>query len=238
MGLTNAERQHRWRVKDKAKSFHHLEQLQQRARNHQGDYRGWPSDMCGEEASQSGADDSATSTYEELTETDHQHEATRAITSNTYQVPRLVCDEPSGSQWLRERSKRYDDEDVRKLTMGRSPEKREKDALRYLALCVDHPIAFRRTIDTLPDSSIRRICDAVLNATEGDARLKLTPEQHRLCDKYKRSTAFLTSPTNSLKRKRDLLRSAKRQVGGSTFVPLMLQAALDTFGRGLIPTKQ
>jgi hypothetical protein len=238
MGLTNAERQRRWRVKHKAKSFHHLEQLQQLARTtRQGGYRGWPSDMRDEEASQSGADDSA-STCCEPTESYHQHKTTRVTTSSAYRVPQLQCEERSEPQWLHQRQEGDDDMDVCKLTAGRSPEKREKDALRYLALCVDHPIAFRRTIDTLPDSSIRRICDAVLNATEGDARLKLTSEQRRLCDKYKRSTAFLTSPTNTLKRKRELLLSAKKQVGGSVFVPLMLGAALDTFGRGLIPTKR
>ena len=72
----------------------------------------------------------------------------------------------------------------------RSPEKREKDALRYLALCANNPIAFRHAIDTVPESSIRRICDAVLNATKGDVRRKLTPAQRRLCDKYKRSIDF------------------------------------------------
>jgi hypothetical protein len=105
-----------------------------------------------------------------------------------------------------------------------------------LASCADCPIAFRHAIDTVPESSIRRICDAVLNATKGDARRKLTPAQRRLCDKYKRSIAFLTSPTISLKRKRDLLRSAKKQAGGSVFIPLMLQAALDTLGSALIPS--
>ena len=118
----------------------------------------------------------------------------------------------------------------------RSPEKREKDALRYLALCANNPIAFRHAIDTVPESSIRRICDAVLNATKGDVRRKLTPAQRRLCDKYKRSIAFLISPKKSLKTKRLLLRSAKKQVGGSVFVPLMLQAALDTLGSALIPS--
>ena len=118
----------------------------------------------------------------------------------------------------------------------RAPHKREKDALRYLALCANNPRAFRQAIDNVPDSSIRRICDAVLNATKGDARRKLTPTQRRLCEKYKRSIEFLASPTNSLERKRDLLRSAKKQVGGSVFVPLMLQAALDTLGSALIPS--
>jgi hypothetical protein len=240
MGLTNAECQRRWRARHKAESLSHLEQLRlarRTPRKRQTGYGGWPLRTNSEEVSQEGADDTS-STYCASTESDHLHEATRDIASNAYQVPHLACDERREPQWLCERSKRDDDVDVRKLTVGRSPQKREKDALRYLALCVDHPMAFRRTIDALPDSSIRRICDAVLNATEGDARLKLTPAQSLLCDKYKRSTSFLVSPKNSLKRKRDLLRSAKKQVGGSTFVPLMLQAALDTFGRGLIPAKQ
>jgi hypothetical protein len=118
---------------------------------------------------------------------------------------------------------------------GRSPAKREKDALRYLALCLDNPTVFCRTIDTLPDSSIRRICDAVLNATKGDAKYKLTPAQRTMCNKYKRSIDILVSPKESLATKRRLLRSAKKQVGGSVFVPMMLQASLDTLGNALIP---
>jgi hypothetical protein len=78
----------------------------------------------------------------------------------------------------------------------------------------------------------------VLNATEGDARYKLTSEQRRLCDKYKRSIATLLDVKKSVKAKRSLLRSVNKQAGGSVFVPRMLQAVLDTFGSGLIPTKQ
>ena len=121
--------------------------------------------------------------------------------------------------------------------MRRSPEKREKDALRYLALCANNPTAFRHAIDAVPDSSIRCICDVALNATEGDVRHKLTPEQVSLCHKYKRSITTLLDVKKSLKAKRSLLRSANKQSGGSVFVPLMLQVALDTFGSELIPTQ-
>jgi hypothetical protein len=113
-----------------------------------------------------------------------------------------------------------------------------KGCLRYLVLCVLRPVAFRHTIDALPDSNITRICDAVLNATKGLGRLKLTSEQHRLCNKYERSITTLVDGKKSLKAKRTLLRSANKQAGGSAFVPLMLQAAVDTFGGGLIPAKQ
>jgi hypothetical protein len=121
--------------------------------------------------------------------------------------------------------------------MSRPPEKREKDALRFVALCGDNPRAFSRAIELVPDSTIKRICDAVLNATKGDAKRKLTPAQRRLCNKYKRSIDILVSPKPSLETKRSLLRSVKKQVGGSIFVPCMIQAALDTFGSALIPTQ-
>jgi len=108
--------------------------------------------------------------------------------------------------------------------------------LRYVALCANNPKAFRQAIDNVPDSTVRRICDAVLNSTKGDAKRKLTVAERRLSDKYKRSIEFLTSPTKTLNRKRLLLRSAKKQVGGSVFVPLMIDAALDTLGSALIPS--
>jgi hypothetical protein len=140
MGLTNAERQRRWSLKHKAKSFDHLWQLQQLARttrNRQGGHRGWPSDMSDEEASQSGADDAA-STYCEPTEGyQQQHKTTRATTtSSAYRVPQLQREEWCESQWVHKCPEGYDDEDELKPAMGRSPEKREKDALRYSTLCV------------------------------------------------------------------------------------------------------
>ena len=212
MGLTNAEYQRRWRAKHKAESSKHLKQLSlaRAARKHQSGYGDKSPGLSDRERSQCRWDDEdAAKTHYEPTESEHQYEATRA-----------------------------DDEDMCKLTAGRSPEKREKDVLRYLALCVDCPTAFRHAIDTVPESTIRRICDAVLNATEGDARHKLTREQRRLCDKYKRSIDTPLDVKKSLKAKRSLLRSANKQAGGSVFVPLMLQAALDTFGSALIPPKQ
>jgi hypothetical protein len=124
------------------------------------------------------------------------------------------------------------------MPITRPPAKREKDVLRYLALCADNPKAFQHAIDSAPDSTIRRICDAVLNATKGDVRRKLTPADRRLCDKYKRSIAFLLEPKKSLTLKRRLVRSAKKQVGGFCFIPLMLDAALNTYGSSLIPPTQ
>ena len=120
------------------------------------------------------------------------------------------------------------------MATNRTSEKRLKDALRYLALCGNNPKEFQHTIDVIPDEAIKVICDAVLNATKGEVRL--TPTQRRLCNKYKRSIDILVSPKKSLATKRRLLRSARKQVGGSVFVPLMLEASLDTLGSALIPT--
>jgi hypothetical protein len=51
------------------------------------------------------------------------------------------------------------------------PEKQAKDAIRYLALCAATPTAFRHAIDVLPNSSIRRIYDAVCDvASNGHAQ--------------------------------------------------------------------
>jgi hypothetical protein len=165
------------------------------------------------------------------------HEApNRILASRTHNYAMAPEDESRQSESLSDKSQDYD-EDFCKVPTDRTSEKRGKDVLRYLALCIDNPTAFRHAIESAPDSTIRRICDAVLNVTEGDAQAQLTAEQRRLCDKYKRSISFLISPKKSLKRKRLLLRSVNKQVGGSVFAPLMLKAALDTFGSALIPPK-
>jgi hypothetical protein len=232
MGLTNAECQRRWRARHKAESFKHLEQLRvtrRMAAKRQTGYGKWSSGVSGEEASQSGADDTVSTCYESPTESDYRQDGAPPITWNPHQVVEVACDAKRNP---------HAHDGVYNPTMGRSPEKRGKDALRYLALCVDCPLAFRRTIDTVPDSTIRRICDAVLNVTEGDARDTLTPEQRRLCNKYQRSITTLLDPKKSLKAKRSLLRSANKQAGASVFVPFVLQAALDTLGSALIPTNQ
>jgi hypothetical protein len=217
MGLTSAERQRLWRKRHAVEAKRHIKQLKlAQPTQHRSK---------GGHLPRNGDDDvvSTTPSY-------------------------------SASAWLRDaqRSDSLGDEDIEgdvevsniseELTPSmhtpsamRPRAKREKDALRYLALCVDNPTVFNRTIDTLPDSSIRRICDAVLNTTKGDAKYKLTPAQRTMCNKYKRSIDILVSPKESLATKRRLLRSAKKQVGGSVFVPIMLQASLDAFGNALIP---
>jgi hypothetical protein len=184
--------------------------------------------MSDGEAGQSGADDAVSTCYAP-TEGDYRQELAPPIAWSPHQVAEVACDAKRNP---------HAHEGVRKLTTGRSPEKRGKDVLRDLALCVDCLLAFRHTTDTVPDSTIRRICDAVLNVTKGGARDRLTSEQRRLCNKYQRSTTTLLDPKKSLKAKRSLLRSANKQTGGSVFVPFVLQAALDTFGSALIPTKQ
>jgi hypothetical protein len=261
MGLTNAECQRRWRAKHKAESLTHIERLRRArpAHKHQSGYGNWSSGTNGVEGNHSGADDAA-STYHEPTKIDHQYgtarvtaanpyqvsQPARTTTANPYQVPQLprtitaypyqVHQPPRTITATLYQATQPARNGVRKTTTERSPEKREKDALRFLALCDNQPTAFRSVIDTLPDSSIKRICDVVLNATKGDVRQMLTPEQRRLCEKYKRSIAILLDKKKSLEVKRSLLRSMNKQAGGSVFVPPMINATLDMFGTELIPT--
>ena len=110
------------------------------------------------------------------------------------------------------------------------PEKQAKDAVRYLMLCASSPTAFRRAIDVLPKSSIRRIYDVVCNVGKGQAQVKLSPKQCRLCSKY------IADSRASSKTKRRLLRGASKQTVHSVFAPLMMQTVLDAFVTSAAPT--
>ena len=230
MGFTNAERQRRWR--DKHRSGCTSAGLTLR-------------NMGSGSMDQAGVGDNMIAHGHGMT----QMTATRCADYHGVQYADAtnVCSDMPGlphadneeSQLLRRvHNNNYEDSETSDKMTTRSPEKREKDALRYLALCAGNLTAFRHAIDAVPDSTIRRICDAVLYAMKGDAHCKLTLEQVRLCRKYKRSIEDLTTTKKLLKTKRRLLRSANKQVGGSVFVPFMLQVARDTLGSRLIPTIQ
>jgi hypothetical protein len=108
-------------------------------------------------------------------------------------------------------------------------EKRVTDARRYLASCAASPLAFRRAIDSLPSSSIKRVYELVCNAAKGgDAEVKLSPKQRRLCTKYEADSRA------SLKTKRRLLRRANKEAVRSVFAPLMLQTAFGAADGGVM----
>jgi hypothetical protein len=109
-------------------------------------------------------------------------------------------------------------------------EKRTKDSTRYVALCPTSRIAFRRAIDVLPKSSTRRIHEMKCNVAKGDAQLKFSPKQRRLCSKY------VADVRASSKTKRRLLRSANKEAVRPVLAPLLLQTAFGTTDGRVTPT--
>ena len=135
----------------------------------------------------------------------------------------------SASEVLPEKSQAAD-ADVREMTRPLE-EQRAKDATRYLALCASSPIAFRRAIDALPNSSIIRIYALICSVAKGDAHLQLSPtKRRRLCSKYGADVRA------SSKTKRRLLRSADKETIRSFFGPLLLQTAFGGTDSGVMPT--
>jgi len=133
--------------------------------------------------------------------------------------------EPLSTKPAREPLSEYpqrDDADMSEMVPPLA-KKRANDARRYVTLCATTPIAFRRAIDALPKSSIRRIYDAVCNVAKGDAQVKFSPKHRRLCSKYRADSRA------SSKTKRRLLRSAKKEAIRSVFAPLMLHTAFGAF---------
>jgi ABC-type methionine transport system ATPase subunit len=96
-----------------------------------------------------------------------------------------------------------------------------KRTLKYLA-CVKDPRAFSAVIRAAPDDVIKNVCDAALNAKEGD--LQLTESQKRVFRRHSKKIEELLSPRRSIKSKRDLLKR-QGQKGGFPFLPLLLGAA-------------
>jgi hypothetical protein len=102
--------------------------------------------------------------------------------------------------------------------------------VKYLAVCQD-PAAFRQVLRSAPDRAIKVICNASLNAIEGD--VTLTDEERNLLRKYRDSVLYLIAKDKSIARKRALLLSKKKQVGGYYFLPTLLNAVLKSLGRSL-----
>lgn len=103
-----------------------------------------------------------------------------------------------------------------------------KRTLKYLSVCRD-PRALSATIRSSPDSVIRSICDAALNAQSGD--VTLAPKQKRLFRKYRPAFAKLVNPKIGVKSKRTFL---VRQRGGALpIIPILLSAVLSALGSRL-----
>jgi hypothetical protein len=123
------------------------------------------------------------------------------------------------------------DPNSEQYSMGSHDSKRGKLAkhtIKYLACCTD-PNAYIAVTRAAPAGVIRGICNAALNAEQGD--IQLSPQQKALFGAHREDIATLTSPTISLARKRKVIEG---QTGGFFFIPALIGAALGAIGSNII----
>jgi hypothetical protein len=99
--------------------------------------------------------------------------------------------------------------------------------VKFLSVCQD-PVTFIQVLKTAPDSVVKIISNAALNAISGDVGLSEDTKEY--LHKYRNSIIILTSKAVSLARKRNLLKSKSKVIGGFYFVPTLLTATLNSLG--------
>lgn len=104
-----------------------------------------------------------------------------------------------------------------------------KRTIKYLSICKD-PAAFRQVVQRAPEAVIRTICNAALNAEQGD--VALSKVQKKLFRVHRKKIATLSSPRYSIPTKRKTV-----QRGGFFFVPAILSAVLGSIGSALFAPK-
>ena len=104
-----------------------------------------------------------------------------------------------------------------------------KHTVKFLSVC-QNPITFHQVLRTAPDSLVKIICNAALNALKGDVALSADTRQR--LHKYRKPIILLISKTVPLARKRALLQS-KQRTGGFYFVPALLTAVFSSLGDSL-----
>ena len=99
-----------------------------------------------------------------------------------------------------------------------------KRYFKLLAVCKDRNL-FKVLLQKAPDSIIKLICNATLNASSGDVHL--TPSQKKLFAKHKKLFSTLLSRGVSIKSKRRILNQ-----GGGAFplIPIILSTVLSSLG--------
>ena len=105
------------------------------------------------------------------------------------------------------------------------PYKVVEGTMKYLAVCPD-PQLFDAVVRRAPDCVIKGICNAARSLQERD--VQLTEAQKSLFRAHRPVFTELTSPTNSIERKRQVVES---QRGG--FLPLLIGTALGALGSWL-----
>ena len=101
-----------------------------------------------------------------------------------------------------------------------------KRYVKFLSICKS-PSATKEVLKTAPDSVVKTICNAAINAFQGDVQLSKT--QKTRLKKYKSAIQSLISKDKPLKTKRKIL----IQKGGWSIVPILLSAVIGTLGSSL-----
>lgn len=110
--------------------------------------------------------------------------------------------------------------------MGKSKGKALKRTIKFLSVC-KNPKIIAHIISKSPDNVIKSICDAALNAAQGEVTLK--NKQKRLLSAHRDLIQKLVQKGDSVKRKKKLL----SQTGGSLIIPAILSAVLTALGTRL-----
>ena len=109
-----------------------------------------------------------------------------------------------------------------------------KSTIKFLSIC-RHPAITSQIIKYSPDSVIKLICNAALNAAQGD--VSLTRKQKRLLSKYRAFLATLIRKGEPVQKKRKLL----LQKGGGIIglvIPAILSAVLTIVGSKLFQCRE
>ena len=112
------------------------------------------------------------------------------------------------------------------MKVARKKEKPVKRYVQFLSLCKD-PASRKLVLQKAPESVIKAICNASLNASNGDIRL--TPKQKKLFKRYQPLFQHLNSRQESIPKKRKLL----VQKGGLAILPIILSTVLGSLGSAL-----
>ena len=111
--------------------------------------------------------------------------------------------------------------DLRKSVLTRNATKRY---VKLLSVCKDQKL-YKALLQSAPDSVIKTICNASLNAYKGEVHL--TPSQKKLFGKHKKLFEKLSTRQVSIKAKRKLL---NQKGNGLPLIPIILSTVLSSLG--------
>ncbi len=107
--------------------------------------------------------------------------------------------------------------------MARATSTLVKRYIKFLAVCRD-PQQLKLLISKSPDSVVKAICDAALNAIRGE--VKITPSQKKLFKKHRALLEQLAIRKGSLKTKRNSIIKG----GAAPLIPVILSVVLASLG--------